>query len=359
MTPSAPVSSPARPRRRAFTLIELLVVIAIIAVLIALLLPAVQAAREAARRAQCTNNLKQIGLAVHNFESTNGQLPDGWGPAPDNGVPANTGNAGNSRPNVQALILAYAEQANLYNSWNFRQDVNAGVGNATARVSQIAMYLCPSDPSAERISGTANTNYFANLGATASQRAGSADGEEVDASRLGLFNVQVDSTTARGNPNWQKVLSPVRLADITDGTSNTGMFAEIKRSTLPNGSGTNQPANDPSRVFYFGTGFDNAAPKLPDCNSGSSLTYRGMQYYRNLPVCTNYTHTVPPNYKGFDCGSSNFFAAHIAARSYHPGGVNCLFADGSVHFIKDTINPSAWSGMGTRARGEVISADQY
>ncbi|AGA28716.1 DUF1559 domain-containing protein [Singulisphaera acidiphila] len=346
-------------RRHGFTLIELLVVIAIIAVLIALLLPAVQAAREAARRMQCANNLKQISLSIYNFESTNGQLPDAWGPAPDDGDPTKTGNAGNSRANVQALILGYLEQANLFNAFNFRLDVNSKVQNNTASFQQVSTYLCPSDASSERLGGTGNNNYFASLGGTASQRIGSAAGEEPDSVSLGLFNVRVNSDAPRGNPDWQKVTSRVRIADIIDGTSNTAMFAEIKRSTLPSGSGTGQPADHPSRVFYFGTGFDNSKPKLPECNTGSSLAYRGMQYYRNLPITTTYTHTVPPNYRGFDCGSSNFFAAHIAARSYHPGGVNAVFADGSVHFIKDSINPGVWRAIGTRGGGEVIGADQY
>jgi prepilin-type N-terminal cleavage/methylation domain-containing protein/prepilin-type processing-associated H-X9-DG protein len=354
------MSATARPSRSGFTLIELLVVIAIIAVLIALLLPAVQSAREAARRIQCTNNLKQIGLAVYNFESTNAKLPDGWGPAPNNGVAGNEGNAGNSRPNVQAMILGYMEQANLYGAFNFQLDVNAQAGNGTARLQQVAAYLCPSDPSAERIGGTGNNNYFASLGATASQRLGTIAGEEADTARAGLFNIRLNATAPRGNADWQKIQGGVRLADITDGTSNTAMFAEIRRSRMPNGSGTGQAANHPDRVFYFGTGFDNAAIKLPECNGpGSSLTYRGMQYYRQLPITTAYTHTVTPNHRGHDCGSSNFFAAHIAARSYHSGGVNVLFGDGSVHFIKDAISPPVWLALGTRAGGEVVSSDAY
>ncbi|KAJ3058246.1 hypothetical protein HK102_010601 [Quaeritorhiza haematococci] len=345
-------------RSRGFTLIELLVVIAIIAVLIALLLPAVQSAREAARRIQCTNNLKQIGLAVYNFESTNAKLPDGWGPAPNNGIAGNEGNAGNSRPNVQAMILGYMEQANLYGAFNFQLDVNAQAGNGTARLQQVAAYLCPSDPSAERIGGTGNHNYFASLGATASQRLGTVDGEEPNASRAGLFNIRLNATAPRGNAEWQKIQGGVRLGDITDGTSNTAMFAENKRSRMPSGSGTGQAADHPDRVFYFGTGFDNGAIKLPECNGpGASLTYRGMQYYRQLPITTTYTHTVTPNYRNYDCGSSNFFAAHIAARSYHSGGVNFLFGDGSVRPIRESIDKKTWYAVLTRDGRETVNAD--
>jgi len=351
-------------RRPGFTLIELLVVIAIIAVLIALLLPAVQAAREAARRAHCTNNLKQIGLGVLNFESTYGKFPDGFGPVPT--VPNGPGASGSTRLNPQGQILPYLEASNLYNAFNLQFDPNGCCNpgantNATARNQQVATYLCPSDPSTERLYGTVgNSNYFASIGNTASQRTGSAAGEEPNSERLGIFNVQLDSVAPAHDPNWQRISSAVRMASITDGTSNTAMFAEIKRSTIPFPAPVSTPLDHRSSIYYLTSGFDNFAPVLPACNapSASRITYQGMQYYRQLPMTATYSHTVPPNYKGYDCGSSNFFAAHIAARSYHSGGANALNADGSVHFIKDSINPATWRAVGSRAGGEIISADQ-
>jgi prepilin-type N-terminal cleavage/methylation domain-containing protein/prepilin-type processing-associated H-X9-DG protein len=351
-------------RRGGFTLIELLVVIAIIAVLIALLLPAVQAAREAARRAQCTNNLKQIGLAAHNFVSTYDKFPDGYGPVPT--LPNGAGASGSSRANPQAQLLPFLEQAALYNAFNLQVDVNGccapnNLDNTTGRNQQVAAFLCPSDPSNERMYGTyGDTNYFASVGNTASQRTGSAAGEETMRERLGIFNVQVDTTSPAKSPNWQRLLSTVRMADILDGTANTAMFSEIKRTDMPYPLASGTQLNNPRNVYLVST-FDNFAPVLPACNtpSGSRITYLGMQYYRNIPMTSTYSHTVPPNYRGYDCGSTNIFAAHIAARSYHPGGVNVVFCDGSVHFVKDSTNLNTWRAIGSRAGGEVIGGDQF
>jgi prepilin-type N-terminal cleavage/methylation domain-containing protein/prepilin-type processing-associated H-X9-DG protein len=352
-----------RTSRRGFTLIELLVVIAIIAVLIALLLPAVQSAREAARRAHCTNNLKQIGLATMIFESTNSQLPPGWGPVPD--LPGGPGKSGNSRGSAIIQIMPFLEQASLYNTFNFQLDVNAATQNGTARTQMVSGFLCPSDPADTRLSNAGVTNYFASLGNTASQRFGNpAATEEADTTRLGVFNVMVNSTAPRGDVNWQKVLNTVRMADLTDGSTNTAMFAEVKRSTLPYPVSGHFYDSDNTYILS-GTLFSNARPVLPDCNNWDSdnviarITYRGMQYHRNLPMTSTYTHTVPPNYRGYDCGSSNFFASHTASRSYHPGGVNAVFCDGSVRFFKDTISPTTWAALGTRGGGEVLSADSY
>ena len=347
--------------RRGFTLIELLVVIAIIGVLIGLLLPAVQSAREAARRTQCVNNLKQIGLGVMNFESANAQLPPGWGPVPD--LPGGPGNSGNSRGSALITVLPYLEQANLFNTFNLRLDVNAAVDNATARNQDVGIFLCPSDPADVKISNTlvGRSNYFASVGNTASQRAGAAAGEEADATRLGIFNIALNSSAARGDANWQKILSTVRLADVLDGTSNTALFSETTRPAT-------QPINDPyskQNVYYLGASFRNDTPFLPDCNNWDSnnvigrITYRGLQYHRQLPMTCTYSHTVPPNYAGYDCGSSNFFASHNAARSFHSGGVNVVFSDGSVRFAKDAVNLGVWRALGSRAGGEVVDGASY
>ncbi|SIN95038.1 prepilin-type N-terminal cleavage/methylation domain-containing protein/prepilin-type processing-associated H-X9-DG domain-containing protein [Singulisphaera sp. GP187] len=361
--------------RRGFTLIELLVVIAIIAVLIALLLPAVQAAREAARRSQCTNNLKQMGLAAMNFESTNSNLPPCWTQYP--GM-----SGGGSRANVLAYMLQFLEQGALYNTWNFAVDSNGGSAccgkfNQTARVTQVNAYLCPSDPNTGSqldVGGSglpcAHTNYYASLGNTAAQYYNSpADTttlRETNGAFLGLFPVTLDLSQSQylsgttPNPAYQQCFG-TKLSQIVDGTSNTAMFAEIKTSRW---STTALPAPDQNNKIdpiQGGVAALNlqTPPAACDVMTTNRIGYRGNQYYRFIPPTTNYTHTVPPNYTGADCVDSGFVASHIAARSYHSGGVNTAFADGSVRFIKSSINLATWRALGSRAGGEVISADSY
>src|SRR5262245_19579872 len=190
--------------RRGFTLIELLVVIAIIAVLIALLLPAVQAAREAARRAQCVNNLKQMGLAAMNFESTNSTLPPVFGPRNSGPTPSS------ARANFHAVIMPFLEQGSIFNCWNFQQDQNNQAANNTARCVQVGAYLCPSETSAAFMAqsfvvagATGNIgrcSYYGSIGATAGLyfQTGLTTPEETNTAFAGIFNYRID----KGQPQW-------------------------------------------------------------------------------------------------------------------------------------------------------------
>ena len=353
---------------RGFTLIELLVVIAIIAVLIALLLPAVQAAREAARRAQCTNNLKQVALATLNFESTYGQLPPGYGPNPP---------GGGGRINPQGQILQFIEGGSTYNAFNLQANINnySKTGpNFTAQSQIIASYVCPSDPSTARIAVgngmmLGYSNYMASTGGTASQVYGGTliPNEETNTATLGPFNVQLDET--KSSPTYLSVTSRVTLATILDGTSNTGMWAETKRSQYTGASLSviyGPAAYSMDMVYLVPTQYWNNQVWPSVCNNWDNsqvwdlISYRGGEYYRNLPMTANYSHTIPPNFNSFDCGNiSSFAQSHAAARSYHPGGANAAFCDGSVHFFKSSISPVTWMALGTRAGGEVVSADAY
>ncbi|WP_406697552.1 DUF1559 domain-containing protein [Singulisphaera sp. Ch08] len=338
------------PRRRAFTLIELLVVIAIIAVLIALLLPAVQAAREAARRSQCVNNMKQIGLGLHNYHSTNDSFPwtSGW-----NSPVFPTYNAGNewSCFSAQALMLPYMEQNATYNAINFNWGLYPFNGTtdtlqSTAIYQVISSFLCPSDQ------GRGRNNYRASNGTNYdwhSRQSGSG----------ALVRTVSAGQTIRG------------VAGITDGTSNTIAFLERNRG---DGDGGKYTPGDIIQGVGI-TGFPTFVIQNPQdqaylptaiqtCNASTSSTYDwgGWTWaggeYTNAVI----NFVLTPNHKSKDCspwGGVGTGYGFFTARSWHSGGVNTLLADGSVKFIKDSISPQTWYALATATGGEVISADAF
>jgi prepilin-type N-terminal cleavage/methylation domain-containing protein/prepilin-type processing-associated H-X9-DG protein len=350
------ISRSARRRPRAFTLIELLVVIAIIAVLIALLLPAVQSAREAARRMQCTNNLKQLGLAALNYESSNGCLPSG-----DYGAPRQSDGAIRTGLSDLVRIMPYAEGQNSFNTANFAFSATSGV-NATVASTGISTLWCPSDPVVNQ-SQPLDPSYGLPAGTNLVQYYTSYGGCQ------GMWSLDVlFSDDAKYGPgfyskrlaNMNGVIfssSTVRIADITDGTSNTVLFAERPHGRISNDTG--------DQTYYHWW------------NSG---------YYTDA-MCESY-YPINSQFKGLpliDGSTDEDWVMTVG--SYHPGGANVGFGDGSVKFIKDSIqsvsfNPAdgsvpaftysghifsitpgyqtgVWQRLSTRNFGEVLSADQY
>jgi prepilin-type N-terminal cleavage/methylation domain-containing protein/prepilin-type processing-associated H-X9-DG protein len=359
--------------RSGFTLIELLVVIAIIAVLIALLLPAVQSAREAARRAQCVNNLKQLGLAVHNYVSTNDTFPAM--------CVANSSADLTFRLAWLATLLPTLEQTPAYNSINFSISVS-GPEQTTAAYAKVSTMLCPSESIAIGPGAPyAWTNYMNNFGGPSVISMYS--GVIVPARPVGATETQPYYGWSNGNNAY------FGFSGITDGTSNTAMISERLLGLQSNPYNvTVASANRKRTEFYSGvdiplTAVDTGNAQLAlqyykSCNSLPGTTTdtlggsnnAGYSWIQTIPVWTmniSYSHWMTPNQNSCDYTSdTSIFGggwggvfAGVTATSNHPGGVNVAFADGSVKFIKDTINPQTWWALGSRNLGEVISSDSY
>ena len=359
--------------RRGFTLIELLVVIAIIAVLIGLLLPAVQAAREAARRAQCTNNLKQIGLGLHNYESANGAFPPAGEGTNFATVPPTTqfvdGNLG-----CLGRILPYVEQPVAANAYNFNLPHNMISGdNLTALSVRLSVYVCPdSRNSAGQLDGPADPNDpvasqqglrhgRADYGATAYTDIDPYQTNPGEVARYAGSATPYRNRYTRVDGMLASGCTP--MSAITDGTSNTIAIGED--------AGRNHQYMSPYTNDYITNtkSFVNpllAGPTAPrpfcrwvEADGAFGVSGQPNNKYRPDRADTYYADPTTTTDPRGNLIAGNNAGANDELFSLHAGGVNVVMGDGSVRFLKDTINLATLRGLVSRSGGEVISADQY
>jgi len=313
--------------RQAFTLVELLVVIAIIGILIALLLPAVQQAREAARRMQCTNNLKQLTLALHNYDSSLRSFPPG----------------GLGYPMVwsaQAQLLPYVEQGNLQELLDFTEPPLAAFGgtaqNENAAQTKIEMLLCPSDKDEVPGSIYGGISYPANAGSGINNTGSATDDGSVSNADGVIFSK-----------------SKISFRDITDGTSNTVVFSEH----LLGDGGTAAPTNNDYRfrVIELDTSTQTTESACTASGAPAWSGQRGSKWINGHLADTMYNHWYGPNSNNPDCHNGYHNFAITSARSQHPGGVQVAMADGSARFVGETVAIDIWRAIATRSGGEVVS----
>ena len=334
------------PRKRGFTLIELLVVIAIIAILIGLLLPAVQKVREAAARSKCTNNLKQLALAGHAYHDANKELPPGTRSQTDNAYPgpksAVPSVAGIAQPGEwfndhswYVPILPYMEQQNVYNQYNLKVSISAGV-NMAPRQAKIKTFECPSDIGLQENEFGSDTwarvrsNYVCNWGNTNYIQGSKTDG--------------ANTLTFGGAPF--SFVKGQKFTDLSDGTSNTLMFSE----TLVVGPepGWGGPLSDVS-IASSGQGFMGFyAPNLKGCDEVARAYPQ--------PSARNGRPGAAGAING-DCGSVGTDVSSYAARSKHTGGVVASMCDGSVRFVSNSVDIQTWRNASTARGGETANLE--
>lgn len=334
-------------RMRGFTLIELLVVIAIIAVLIALLLPAVQQAREAARRSQCKNNLKQLGLALHNYHDTFTRFPQlvfGTEASPAN--PSNTNIWGSEwRGNsVHMMLLPYCDQAPVYNQYDLNRfwDVDQGTNkNRTLGRTKIAAFICPTDPTISTVD-TGGNNYGVSTGPNLGWEAS--------------MNLNVGLVHRRVSNN---------IASISDGTSNTIAFSEIVKGDNNNGSFSIVKGDYVRNIAV--SGLNTVKPTRAQLETYGASCVAGQADHRSTggsswssPMMddTGVNTIVPPNWKFPNChecsGCGEGDARGVwATRSFHVGGVQTLMADGAVRFLSENIDFNTFQSIGSSNQGDV------
>ena len=338
--------------RHAFTLIELLVVIAIIAVLIALLLPAVQQARESARRTQCRNNLKQFGLAMHNYESTNRCFQRANYSSVTTSTTGWQGFAGH------VMLLPYADQAPLYNQIDFTQPFWGGA-NFTLKAKVLPAFLCPSDSGwtygtygNDGNSGGGGSNYCVSggpsllmVGVTGGSVGGSPGTPIAVADQIGVCNL----------------FRNIAIRDLTDGTSNTIAASEL---IIGDGDSTKFTLGDviQGATITFPNTFatrDQLAAFSASCNPKTHYGITGKNWINGMPGQTFFNTLNPPNSLNVDCmecGGCAWYDGRgvINARSRHTGGVHCLLADGSVRFISNNVDINTWQRLGAIADGNPV-----
>lgn len=334
----SPLAPLGRPLRTGFSLIELLVVIGIIGILVALLLPAIQASRSAASRTSCANNLRQLGIAAHNYESAHGYFPAG--------SVAKEFSADTKTPwtfyrwSALAVLTPYLENTAAYQSLDlsfplYANSLNVHPKNAEAVKIWVGEFLCPADEPRSLTEGFAPTNYATCTGS------GAAGGSPHSADGIFFINSQT------------------RVGKITDGTSKTALFSE---STLGR---PQEGAHDPQTEYKFSF----LAPLTDSlCNEASEWNVsdpRGFAWVNGEFRCTLYNHRATPNSPTPDCMGviiggpvQTRYAPYgwRTARSRHAGGVNLLVADGSLRFVSDETDTAPWQALSTIAGGEAFAA---